>query len=342
MALRAMLVLAVAATAAAMPAATRVEMEPGLLLGSAPNWEAVRPSQPDDLLSVVLMLKHSEGTLAELESTFWAVSDPASGSYGEHLSQEEIAARFGPVGGAADTVIAWLREAGAADVSLSGTGDMVEAAIPAPLAESLFATTLQAFRHRSTGHTLLRAVRPYSLPAAVAAVVDVVGDLVALPSINTGIRVDSPAASDSSAHDDADWPMDCENGGIFKRCGSAARKYVTPQVLNQRYNLGELPVVAKGSMAVAEFQGVMWDEKDFELFEKTCGLHPGTINVTTQVGRDAPITCRIPLIGSQLCTEALLDIEYIKAVGGAIPLTDIFNKQFSCEALTSLTRVAPH
>ena len=63
---------------------------------------------------------------------------------------------------------------------------------------------------------------------------------------------------------------------------------------------------------------------------------------TTQVGRDAPITCRIPLIGSQLCTEALLDIEYIKAVGGAIPLTDIFNKQFSCEALTSLTRVAPH
>ena len=55
---------------------------------------------------------------------------------------------------------------------------------------------------------------------------------------------------------------------------------------------------------------------------------------TTQVGRDAPITCRIPLIGSQLCTEALLDIEYIKAVGGAIPLTDIFNKQFSCEALS--------
>ena len=51
-----------------------------------------------------------------------------------------------------------------------------------------------------------------------------------------------------------DWATDCENGGLFKRCGSAIQKFVTPEVLNQRYNLGELPVVAKGSMAVAEFQ----------------------------------------------------------------------------------------
>ena len=73
----------------------------------------------------------------------------------------------------------------------------------------------------------------------------------------------------------------------------------------------------------------MWDQHDFDIFEKTCGLRPGSINVSTQIGHDAPIECRIPLLGSELCTEALLDIEYIKAVGGDIPLTDIFNKEFS-------------
>jgi tripeptidyl-peptidase-1 len=309
----------------ALPAGQRVELEPGLRYGATQSWEALRPSSSEDTIEVVIQLRHDAATLAALEQTFWAVSEPSSPSYGEHLTQAEIATRFGPVDGAADTVTSWLREAGVQTFKVSATGDMVEAAMSAPVAERLFATEIHAFRHTATGHTLNRAVKSYSLPAAVAAAVAVVGDLVALPAINTGIRVDEPAVSEPNA----EWPTDCENGGLFKRCGSEIQKFVTPEVLNQRYNLGELPVVANGSMAVAEFQGVMWDEKDFELFEKTCGLHPGAVNVTTQIGRDAPITCRIPLIGSELCTEALLDIEYIKAVGGAIPLTDIFNSQFS-------------
>lgn len=285
----------------------------------------MRPTTADDSVSVVFHLRHDESTLAALEQTFWSVSDPTSPSYGEHLTQQQIAQRFGPVDGAATTVGDWLEEAGVQAFSVAATGDMIDATMPAPVAESLFETEIHHFRHATTGHTVNRAVRSYSLPSVVAAAVAVVGDLVPLPAINTGIRVDEPEISEPNA----DWPTDCENGGLFKRCGSSIQKFVTPEVLNQRYNLGELPVVAKGSMAVAEFQGVMWDERDFELFEKTCGLHPGTINVSTQIGRDAPITCRIPLIGSELCTEALLDIEYIKAVGGAIPLTDIFNSQFS-------------
>ena len=62
----------------------------------------------------------------------------------------------------------------------------------------------------------------------------------------------------------------------------------------------------------------MWDQHDFDIFEKTCGLRPGSINVSTQIGHDAPIECRIPLLGSELCTEALLDIEYINGLGAGI------------------------
>ena len=98
---------------------------------------------------------------------------------------------------------------------------MIDATMSAPVAESLFETEIRNFRHSTTGHTLNRAVRPYSLPSAVAAAVAVVGDLVALPAINAGIAVDEPAVSEPNAG----WPTDCENGGLFKRCGTVSSHY---------------------------------------------------------------------------------------------------------------------
>lgn len=224
--------------------------EPGVSHGDTASWTATRPTTADDSVSVVFHLRHDPSTLAELEKTFWAVSEPTSPTYGEHMSQQQIAQRFGPIDGAAATVTDWLREAGVETFSVAATGDMIDVTMSAPLAERLFETEIHSFRHAATGHSLNRAVRSYSLPTTVAAAVAVIGDLVALPAINTGIRVDEPAVSEPNA----DWPTDCENGGLFKKCGSAFQKFVTPEVLNQRYNLGELPVVAKGSMAVAEFQ----------------------------------------------------------------------------------------
>lgn len=226
------------------------DREPGISHGDTTSWTATRPTTADDSVSVVFHLRHDPSTLAELEKFFWAVSEPASLTYGEHMSQQQIAQRFGPVDGAAATVTDWLRESGVDTFSVAATGDMIDATMSAPIAERLFETEIHSFQHATTGHSLNRAVRSYSLPATVAAAVAVVGDLVALPAVNTGIRVDEPAVSEPNA----DWPTDCENGGLFKKCGSAFQKFVTPEVLNQRYNLGELPVVARGSMAVAEFQ----------------------------------------------------------------------------------------
>ena len=50
---------------------------------------------------------------------------------------------------------------------------MIDASMSAPVAESLFETEIHNFRHSTTGHTLNRAVRPYSLPSAVAAAMKV-------------------------------------------------------------------------------------------------------------------------------------------------------------------------
>ena len=64
-------------------------------------------------------------------------------------------------------------------------------------------------------------------------------------------------------------------------------------------------------------------------FAFTCSL---TWNVTVahEVGKLEPgKRCSIPIVGTELCGEALLDIEYAKAIAGAIPLTDVYADNYN-------------
>jgi len=100
-------------------------------------------------------------------------------------------------------------------------------------------------------------------------------------------------------------------------------------VLAQRYELGAAPSgVTNGSMAVAEFQQVFWDQKGLDTFTTNCHLPKIAV---TQVGPERAAMCRIPFMGTEFCMEAMLDIEYIKGIGGAIPLTDVFEPSYSLE-----------
>ena len=239
------------ACAAAVPTTiARVELEPGLVF-SAPSWAAVRPCTSADSLSAMLMLRHDEATLTEMEALFWAVSDPTSSQYGDHLTQAQMADRFGPAAGAAEAVSGWLSAAGV-EFSISGTGDIIEATMPAPVAARLFNTEFHQFKHTRTGHTVNRVVRAYTVPAEMAKHLDIVGDLVALPVKSFAISNESAAFNSSvlsncadsqetvgvfqaiqapvqapeaeeavSADAAADWPTDCDKGGIFHKCGGA-------------------------------------------------------------------------------------------------------------------------
>ena len=77
-------------------------------------------------------------------------------------------------------------------------------------------------------------------------------------------RVGAPGAA-------ADWPDDCT------ACGSGIGKRVTPAVLAQAYQLGNIfNGTAKGSMAIAEFTGVVCKAfvNDHEVMPKTCENTP--------------------------------------------------------------------
>jgi tripeptidyl-peptidase-1 len=187
--------------------------------------------------------------------------------------------------------------------------------LPCSAAEAAFATTIHRFRHQSLNTTLFRAVAPHSIPSTLASFVEYIGDMAGLPAPQHPIAAEvDPLAA----------PFPAEDTCNHKCAGSM----VTPSVLTKAYKLGDSPKAAKGSMGVAEFQGVMWDQPALDKFSAACSLTPG-INISNQIGNDAPKNCEIPVIGPQKCAEAMLDIEYIGAIGGAIPLTDIYSAQYS-------------
>ena len=82
----------IASLALSTASAARVVMEPDVPAGKAFSWRHARLSATDgsETITTTFMLKHDAAKVAELEETFWAVSDPRNARYGEHLNQEQV------------------------------------------------------------------------------------------------------------------------------------------------------------------------------------------------------------------------------------------------------------
>ena len=76
---------------------------------------------------------------------------------------------------------------------------------------------------------------------------------------------------------------------------------------------------------MAEFQNVYWDQIGLDAFAAACHLPNITVH---QIGRNKPSQCSMPY---GFCDEAMLDIEYAKAVAGSIPLTNVYHDGYSLE-----------
>merc|ERR1719506_3168448 len=119
------------------------------------------------------------------------------------------------------------------------------------------------------------------------------------------------------------WPDTCD--------ASTCSGLVTPAVLSARYrhpNATE-DAVAGNSMAVAEFQGQKYKPADLDKFSDSCHVPQG---VDTDIG-NAETTLRSGV-------EAVLDVEYMKAVAPEVPLTVVYSQKYSlldwCTQITNL------
>jgi tripeptidyl-peptidase-1 len=287
-----------------------------------------------------LFMKKTKSQASMLLAEFDAVSDPADGRYGKHLSMEAIRDIVAAAPQALDAVVGFLASQGAENIQKSFYQDSVSFNIRAGSAAAMLSTTLHQFEHKTRSvAAIVRASSPYSLPAGIAQHVALIDGLNRFPSFAGPVISDDRAGSseavqwtpggDSAA--ESSWPTDCGSYCSSDTILSGGKK-VTPAVLSQRYNLGSAPTGSdlKGSMAVAEFTGVFWDQADLDEFKTACAISYN-VSIDHMVGpANKPAKCSIPIIISpNMCKEALLDIQVMRGVGGAVPLTNIYNKDYS-------------
>jgi len=256
------------------------------------------------LIKLTTSLKIQKDRLALLEKTLYAVSDPRHSEYGKHKTAKEIAEILAVPQEQVDRVTNFWKMAGAAAVEVNPSKHTMSVAISVADAEHALDTRLATFSNPEVRTRIVRATNTYSLPKEIAADVTMVGELHQFPRP----RVLKHAASETMASS-ASWPNTCT--------ASACRNAVTPSVLATRYNIPSTQTTVSGnSMAVAEFQGQYYKQTDLTYFNSNCG---------TEVGVDTNIGTNRNSAG----VEAELDIEYIKAVAPATPLTDIYSSSYS-------------
>jgi tripeptidyl-peptidase-1 len=179
---------------------------------------------------------------------------------------------------------------------------------PVSAIETALNTKLHFFTHNEkTDIQIVRASEHYHLPEHMTRDVTMVGELLQFPLLR---RTDLVGVGKGKGL----WPDTCES----KTCSGL----VTPAVLSARYRHpnatdSEQPVEGN-SMAVAEFQGQTYAQKDLDTFSSSCSVPQG---VDTNIG-SAETTGRSGV-------EAVLDIEFMKAVAPAVPLTVVYNSKYS-------------
>jgi len=266
---------------------------------STSSWRMEGKALPEQGVRFTVALRVEEDNRAALETIFWAVSDPDSPSYGRHLSVDDITEVLAVPAERVEAVSSYFRMLGA-EVELSPNRDMMEVITTVQVAEAALQTQLYNFRHQDFPDAqILRAAGHYYLPLELSDHVALVGDLLQFPRLRDGA---------SNSNGVGAWPNDCSTG--------ACKGLVTPGVLATRYKIPTTDGSANNSMAVAEFQGQHYQPKDLEKFGSSCHRD---VEVARDVGKNTP----------SAGVESELDIEYIKAVAPEIPLTVVYNSEYS-------------
>lgn len=289
-------------------------LESDVTVFSAPRWTKRSRAAKDEMVVPTFMLKHDAEAVKKFEETFYAVSTPGNAKYGQHLSQKEVDEQLPLVPQAKEKIMSMLESFGVKDVV--ATHDMIKVPMSVEVAEKMFSTEVYRFEH-ATGERLLRIGSQYSLPAELGELVYNVADLIQLPAIERPDVVELEGES-----------TDAFPSGCGSKCGASS---TTPAVLAAQYNfdVNYKQETSGGSAhyAINNFQGQSWDTTDLTDFATACNLDD--VTVADQVGTNKDKSCLYPIIGSQLCLESLLDVQYSKSTAGDIPLTSISNQQYS-------------
>lgn len=294
-------------TALAFSPSSRTTLEPDVKPHNpaTSSWLNVGTVPADLPVTLTVPLAIASEKRALLEKTLFDVSDPDSATYGQHLGHNELKALLAVPTEQVSRVQAFFAEGRS---TLSPHGDVLTVTMRAGAVERALQTKLAFFEHSQQRSTrIIRASSTYSVPAPLAADVTMVGELLQFPRISAPPSIGGD--DDAAAPNAADWPSSCTG---------CSANLLTPATLQSRYKIPAeaAPAQPKNTMAVAEFQGQFFKEKDLEKFSSSCST---PVDVQKVIGDNR----------SSAGVEAELDIEYIKAVAPGVPLTVIYDAGYS-------------
>jgi len=216
----------------------------------------------------------------KLTKKLMAVSDPKSPEYLQHLSWSEAGAMFRPAQSSIDTVLAWLKSAGASQVKLHAHGDRVTAMLTAAQLEAATGGAFEQFEDE-TGRVVERVTNGVKLPAAVASVVDTF----------TGFH---------------GFPLNAQPARKTEAKEGTQAQYVTPDLINKVHGISAVKANKKNIQAIAQFQGQYVSPTDLSSFCSTYEPDGRSCSIAKYVGSNQP---------SRPGIESMLDTEYIMGLG---------------------------
>lgn len=253
-------------------------------VGKIPHgWKDAGPAKAKTV-ELAFFLKNPESGVAALKKELLDRSDPKSKNYGQWLSNNDVHDMVAPEEESVRIVVDWIESHGATAVKATPNSDVVLSTVPLAVAENMLATEFRTFSHAVSKAVLTRCLG-YSLPVDVAAQVALVG-----PSVHFPRRPSVAVMAE----------------------GTEPEYSNTPDNLRQLYSVHDVlgGAASNNKQAVTAFLAQYYDSSDEASFWSSEFPAGASTNITL-VG-DATM-------GRKAGVEAMLDIEYMPAMGALIP-----------------------
>eukprot|EP00026_Physarum_polycephalum_P003767 Phypoly_transcript_03781.p1 GENE.Phypoly_transcript_03781~~Phypoly_transcript_03781.p1 ORF type:complete len:566 (+),score=94.40 Phypoly_transcript_03781:39-1700(+) len=150
------------------------------------GWSKLDTPDANQQIKFSLFLKQQN--LHQLEKTFWDVSNPKSESYGKYLSIDDITQIVSPSELTISNVMKWLGAYDITDIEFVENKDVAIVTASVKKAEQLFNVSLANYKH-SSGKTIVRADKMYTIPAHLAGDIEFVRGISNFPIVSARTKI---------------------------------------------------------------------------------------------------------------------------------------------------------
>ena len=282
----------------------------------------VREALSTESHEVTFVIK--QRNMDKLQSIFHEVSDPANANYGNHLTQEEIIdLTSNPE--SYEEVLTYLKASGAEIMPSSYSKVLITARGKLSLWERMFDTKFDVYSIRSDksyeSHsdnnnktTFTRALK-YSVPLSLDSHVAFVKGTVDTPPELIRSHLPTPVSHSSSA-----------DHSHFTEATRLAGGFVTPQLLNDAYNIQDNTGHPSATQAIVAGFGQVYAPEDLTSFQSFMRLPIQAVDRSINGASYTKSAAWCQQNNLDICAETNLDIQYMMGMA-ATPTWHIYNDE---------------